>query len=84
MKDKIEEIVSKKLAYCPEVKESDIYRVHRFRVEELKAELSTLIRESNREVLVGFIKWQWEMGMCGVMDNSVVEEYLSSTGKEER
>lgn len=47
-------------------------------------ELSTLIQESNREVVEGFIKWQWEMGMCGVMDNSVVEEYLSSIGKEER
>ena len=55
MEEKIEKIVSKKLAYCPEVKESDIYRVHRFRVEELKAELSTLIQEERKDAVEGLL-----------------------------
>jgi hypothetical protein len=45
MKEKIEEIIERKLRYCPEVREADIYRVHRYRVEELKGEISTLIQE---------------------------------------
>lgn len=42
----IEGIINNKLSYCPEVKEADIYRVHRFRVEELKGELTDYITEN--------------------------------------
>jgi hypothetical protein len=90
MEEKIEKIVSKKLAYCPEVKESDIYRVHRFRVEELKAELSTLIQEERKEAFgegyLDALKWCKTMGIKDSVipeKIKVIKQYLSSIGKDE-
>lgn len=50
MKEKIETLVNERLATCPEEKHGQvIYRVHRLRVIELIAELSTLIQQEREE-----------------------------------
>jgi hypothetical protein len=82
MKEKIEEIVNKKLAYCPVEGNSDIYRVHRYRVEELKGEISTLIQEERKDAIEGFAKWirpncDYDLGDF----EGYAKEYLESEGK---
>lgn len=91
MKEKIEEIVNKKLAYCPVEGNSDIYRVHRYRVEELKGEISTLIQEERKDSFRGFMDWRKKILEktlsksevdCIMADYGIgFEEYLESEGK---
>lgn len=78
MKDKIEEIVNKKLAYCPVEGNSDIYRVHRHRVEELKGEISTLIQAERKEAVEGFVKYMERRKRSDFFINELMDEYLES------
>lgn len=84
MKEKIETLVNERLATCPEEKHGQvIYRVHRLRVIELIAELSTLIQQEREEAVRGFYKWYVEHPAT-MSNKPMVEQYLQSLDKGDR
>lgn len=88
MKEKIETLVNERLATCPEEKHGQvIYRVHRLRVIELIAELSTLIQQEREEAVRGFVEYmqkQEEPYFYKFDLGSYLQEYLQSLDKGDK
>jgi len=47
--------------------------------EERLKELTTLIQKEREDAIKGYVKWAWNNGLGGLVDDDSVKEYLSQT-----